>query len=352
MHPLLARRGRFGPYLAAWTPLAAITAALLALAGGLGWIEAVAMAVPLCLFYAFVSLSPWYLVRFFPATPAAMPRLVVTHLAGSIVASLAWVLAGLQLAYVLVLVPHFAGLPERFSKQTPILLALGIVFYLLSVAFHYALAAAETTRESERREMESRLAARDAELRALRDQLNPHFLFNGLNSVSALTSSDPEKAREMCLLLSGFLRSSLGAGEKGTIPLGEELELARVFLSIEQVRFGERLRVEERIDDAVKGVQVPPLLLQPLVENAVTHGIDRLVGGGTIRIEARRRGDLLEVTVENPVSPVANLRPGAGLGLANVRRRLAAHYAEEAVLEARPADGKFRVELRLPAGGF
>src|SRR6185436_18911903 len=112
---------------------------------------------------------------------------------------------------------------------------------------------------------------------------NPHFLFNCLNSISALTASDAARAREVCVRLSEFLRNTLGLGERESIPWKEELELARTYLEVERVRFGARLQVEMDVDDACVECKVPPLVLQPLVENAIKHGIATLVEGGTVR---------------------------------------------------------------------
>jgi two-component system, LytTR family, sensor histidine kinase AlgZ len=135
--------------------------------------------------------------------------------------------------------------------------------------------------------MQVRMLTRDAELRALKAQVNPHFLFNSLNSISALTSSDAAKAREMCILLGEFLRRTLGLGEKSAIPLEEEMSLIRAFLSVEKIRFGERLRMEMTVPKECLDFSVPPLLLQPLVENGVGHGIANLVEGGSIRLDVK-----------------------------------------------------------------
>jgi LytS/YehU family sensor histidine kinase len=127
--------------------------------------------------------------------------------------------------------------------------------------------------------MQALVAARDAELKALKAQINPHFLFNSLNSISALAGIDAARAREMCVRLSDFLRSSLSVGEREAVPLSEELALAHNYLGVEQVRFGGRLRVEQQIAPECESALVPPLLLQPLVENAV-KARHRQHGGG------------------------------------------------------------------------
>jgi two-component system, LytTR family, sensor histidine kinase AlgZ len=193
------------------------------------------------------------------------------------------------------------------------------------------------------------MLATEAELRALRSQITPHFLFNSLNSINALTSSDPAGARRMCLLLSDFLRGTLQVSSHDRIPLAQELSLIDQFLAIEQVRFGERLLVARDIDEEASRRLIPPLLLQPLVENAVTHGIADLLEGGTVEIVARAEGDRLLVTVENPRDPEAKRRAGAGLGLSNVRRRLEAAYGRNGDMVVDTAPDRFRVALALPA---
>jgi LytS/YehU family sensor histidine kinase len=133
------------------------------------------------------------------------------------------------------------------------------------------------------------------------------------------------------------------------VPVEEELSLARNFLAVERVRFGARLRVEENVDEAARSCRVPPLLLQPLVENAVRHGVAHLVEGGWIRLEARCTDGRLELAVENNFDPEAPALRGNGLGLANVRKRLQARYGNSARLDVRVREDRHRVELRLPA---
>jgi LytS/YehU family sensor histidine kinase len=152
----------------------------------------------------------------------------------------------------------------------------------------------------------------------------------------------------LCVRLGEFLRRSLTLGSRERIPLAEELDLAEALLSIEKVRFGDRLSSEIRADERTRHCTVPPLVLQPLVENAVTHGIAQMLDGGSVRIEAQQRGDRLLVVVENPRDPDSADPKGAGIGLQNVRRRLAALYRGEADMRVRPEKDSFRVELRLP----
>jgi LytS/YehU family sensor histidine kinase len=225
---------------------------------------------------------------------------------------------------------------------------MGVLIYLLSAGMHYALASVEESKEALNREMQALVAARDAELKALKAQINPHFLFNSLNSISALAGIDAARAREMCVRLSDFLRSSLSVGEREAVRLSEELALAHNYLGVEQVRFGGRLRVEQQIAAECESALVPPLLLQPLVENAVKHGIASMVEGGTIRLEAWRVENAMHIRVENPFDPEGATARRNGLGLQIVKRRLQARYGDRASMATESGDHRYRVEILLP----
>lgn len=349
MHPLLTPFKRYVLYLLAWVPIAAILDYWLAVPGKLGWQSATAIAVPLCLVYQFVCLSAWYTCKAAPLQRSTSQRLWLTQVSAAAIISLLWVGCAKLLVLALASFPAFPGLDERFSSQVPIIFGAGLLLYLLSVASHYVILALEDSSKAEARALETSILARDAELKALKAQVNPHFLFNSLNSISALTSVDPEKAREMCILLADFLRMTLGLGEKASVPLSEELSLVDRYLAIEKVRFGARLQMEEHIDEATKGLHLPPLILQPLVENAVTHGIANLSEGGFIRVSSATQNGRVLLAVENSFDPEATPTRKGGLGLRNVRQRLETLYGDSANLHVSAENEKFRVELSLPA---
>jgi two-component system, LytTR family, sensor histidine kinase AlgZ len=350
MHPLIAGRGRLSLYLLAWTPLALLVAYLLVMMGGLLWEEAVTLSVPLALFYAFICLTPWYMCRVLPLDGSPALKILGNHLAAAIVAGLTWIVLakGLGLALGRYL---FARLNERLSTQLPLLFGIGVLLYSLSVALHYVLLSMESSKEAETREQEALTLARESELKALKAQINPHFLFNSLNSISALATVDGLRAREMCIKLSDFLRSTLKLAEKQNILLAEELGLAKAYLEVEQIRFGARLRVEIDADRACDHCVVPSLLLQPLVENAVKHGIAGLVDGGTIRLEARCRDGLLQLKIHNQFDPESPAASRHGLGLRNVRDRLRTLYENRARVDTTVTRDQFIVEMELPCDG-
>lgn len=347
MHPILARKRRLALYLAAWAPIGLGLAAMVVLTGDAGWAEALAVALPASLLYAFVCLAPWYLCRALPITTGGAARLLATWLAAAVVSSTIWLLlAGLMTS------AFEAALPVRdlsLGRTGTVLFALGVLLFALSAALHYLVLAVERSREAETRGLALKVLAREAELKALRTQIDPHFLFNSLHSISALTTADPAGARRMCLLLGEFLRLSLKLGARDRIPLAEEMALVERFLGIEQVRFGDRLRASVTLDPGAAGCEVPALLLQPLVENAVRHGIAELVDGGLIDVRAERHGDRLTIRLKNPCDPERRSQSGAGVGLANVRGRLTTAFGTDARIAATERDGRFHVELSLPA---
>jgi len=349
MHPILAHRGRLLPYLAACAPLAAILTAMLARPGGLSLLEAAAMAVPLTFAYAFMGLSAWYPCRQLPLTRSRVLPLVLTHAAAAALVSSIWVGCGVVLAAVLGLLPGLDGLRSRFVGQSVVVFAAGVLLYLLAAALNYVLLALEAAAEAERREAELAILAREAELAALKAQIRPHFLFNSLNSIASLAATDPPRAEQMCVRLGEFLRRSLALGEKKSISVGEEIELSRAYLAVEALRYGSRLEVEEDLDERGQKCLVPPLLLQPLVENAVRHGIASRVEGGTLRVGVACAAGRLRILIENPFDPEGPPRPGGGRGLANVRQRLAARYGEEALFAAKRLADRYLVVISVPA---
>lgn len=350
MHPLLTRN-RLGYYLLSWIPLAVILIFVMGASGTLSWLESSIIVIPLCVVYAFICLSAWYTAKSASIQRESALRLIVVHSVAAALVSYFWMGLGWVLVASLSKTSSFQGLNQRFSRQAPILFASGYLLYLLSVASQYVILSLEASREAEARAMETNILAREAELKALKVQINPHFLFNSLNSISALTSIDPSRARDMCVLLGDFLRMTLGLGEKDLVRFSEELELLQKYLAIEKIRFGERLIMRETIQAESRSCLLPPLLLQPLIENAVKHGIAGLPEGGEVRLTSDRQNGRLDIVVENSWDPDAPPRRSGGLGLRNVQQRLEARYGKDANLRVNTDGPFFQVMLSLPAEG-
>jgi sensor histidine kinase YesM len=347
VHPILARGGRLALYLGLWLLVSALLAALLAGRVGLTWLQATLVSLPAALVYAFVCLSAWYVARSLPITTTGTSRILVTGIVTSLLSSAVWL--AITTGWLSFLVTRgWLPVSARTGHQG-LIFGFGVLLYGISLAVGYLLVVFEESRDAERRAMQVQVLARDAELRSLRAQLDPHFLFNCLHSISALTTANPPAARRMCLLLGEFLRETLALGSEHRITVARELKLADRFLAVERIRFGDRLEVELVTDAAAEACLVPPLLLQPLVENAVIHGIAHLLDRGTIRIVAARTPGRVSIVVENPCDPDRPRRTGAGVGVSNVRARLQALYGGEAVVKSSEQGGVWRMELSFPA---
>jgi LytS/YehU family sensor histidine kinase len=350
MHPLLARPARLAAYLALATAFGVLLALALETVAPGHFPSALGFGVPMALVYAFQCLSAGYPVRRAAASGPVIAASAIFALTLAALASAAiWCALGWLWARVLVELGAPAALAGRVEATLPLLAVFGVVLYAVAVLAHLSLAAFERSRDAERRALELQVLAREAELRSLKAQLDPHFLFNSLNSVAALIGTDATAARRMCYLMAGFFRKSLGLARRESIPLAEEIYLAETFLAIEEVRFGRRLRSSFEVAEEALALAVPPLVLQPLVENAVHHGIAHLVDGGEVRIRAARRDDRLELTIENPCDPERPQSRGSGVGLANVRARLESAFGHRGRFDVESGADRFRVALVLPA---
>ncbi len=229
--------------------------------------------------------------------------------------------------------------------------ALGRYFLLIAwAALYLALGNAEMVRAAERREGEYRRAAKAAELRSLRYQVNPHFLFNTLNSLSALVMTGRAAAAEqMIQTMASFYRHSLAADPSAEVPLADEIALQRHYLEIEAVRFPDRLKTVFRVPDALAQAPVPGMILQPLVENSIKYAVAATNRAVTITISARAEAGQLLLVVADDGPGKTGHESGTGIGLANVRSRLAARYGAEAALASGPRpEGGYATMLTLP----
>jgi two-component system sensor histidine kinase AlgZ len=354
VHPILSERRALVAYLAAWLALSYLPASILASPGDGRFLLALAAAAPPTLLFGVAALPIYYLCHAVPLRPAGAGRGLRVHAALGLAWSVAWwVMLGLAARLLDWAVP--AELTGEVERRWGALLALGMVLYLAVVAFYTLVSSTQQARASERRAVAASLRAREAQLSLLKAQVHPHFLFNSLNAISALTVEDPRMARELCVLLADFLRGSLALGERGMVSLSEELRLARAYLDIERIRLGDRLTVDIQVSPPAGEARLPALLLQPLVENAVTHGIATCAQGGTLSLEARTTPGMLVVTVTNPFDPQAPPRRGrgpgsGGVGLANVSRRISACYHGASLTTRRDVD-RFTSTLVLPVDG-
>jgi LytS/YehU family sensor histidine kinase len=228
----------------------------------------------------------------------------------------------------------------RFTVMFLILLActiINLIWYQLG-----------EKQESIRRNEEVAALAKDAELFKLRQQLQPHFLFNSLNSINSLIGSRPEVARRMVQQLSDFLRGTVNRNDQSIVPLKDELEYLKLYLDIEQFRFGHRLNVEFNYDDEILEIKVPTLILQPLLENAIKFGLYGTVGNISIFVDIKNVNGNLHFHIQNPYDEDTQAPKGTGFGLKSAQRRLYLIYGRQDLLQTSKENQKFNLYLKIP----
>jgi two-component system, LytTR family, sensor kinase len=240
--------------------------------------------------------------------------------------------------------PYLNFLTDSFYLRWAI---LALADQLISVL---ALVVSQLERQEEIRKREAQMLqlSKDAELAQLRQQLQPHFLFNSLNSINALVISQPQKAREMVLQLSDFLRGTIRKDSQQWIPLEEELNYLKMYLDIERVRFGHRLQVDFEVDKSFYQLKLPQLLIQPLVENAIKHGLYGVTEDVKIEVSGKKEGSYFVIEITNPFDAESLAPEGAGFGLNSVGRRLFLLFGRNDLLESGVAGKLFKVRLKIP----
>jgi two-component system LytT family sensor kinase len=259
------------------------------------------------------------------------------------------------LACKAILVPLLGGLSDGaaytqfFNRSWPV--RFDIVFLqvgcmsILSVLWY----STEEEQENRQRRNDAERLAKEAELFKLRQQLAPHFLFNSLNSISALIGSRPEQARKMIQQLSDFLRGNLKKEDQQWVPLSEEIQYLELYLDIEKVRFGHRLSTVIICDEECLERKLPPMLLQPIVENAIKFGLYDTTDAVTIAIRARLDGKFVRIEVENPFDPeTSRPKKGTGFGLTSIQRRLYLIFARPDLMETHVDNNLFTTIVRIP----
>ena len=296
------------------------------------------------------ALSPLVnvLARRYPLRPPIIGRNLLAHAGGALLLCIAWASAGASLRWVLGIGPTQGTKAQQLAGWLLTTIPWGTFLYFTMLGCFYAFG--YFIEAKEREAQTARLAAQVAEARlgALRMQLHPHFLFNSLNAITVLVrDQDTVSAGRMLDLLSDVLRQVLRSDKAHEVSLDSELRFLERYLAIEQVRFSDRLRVRFDVEDDLLGATVPEFLLQPIVENALRHGIAKRAEGGLVEIAARREGDTLVLSVSDDGpdldTPLHSrpAEPGNGLGLTNVRERLTTLYGAQARLElqTRPKAG-------------
>ena len=292
-----------------------------------------------------MGLSIWFPIFYIDRSKNKLSLLLQYLVVGTVVVGI-WLALGYQ---VLNLFINQEQIDVMFSSNAFVIRGImgGLIFIVFVMIYYMLIFYNELEEKSRQHETMNRLL-RETELNALKSQLNPHFLFNSLNSVSALTITDPDSAREMINKLSEFMRYSLKKNEDALLPLKEEMRNISRYLEIEKVRFGDRLLCESEVPQNCKDQLVPVLILQPIFENAIKHGVYESIEPVNIRTYCRIVNNELEISIINNFEEDAVKQKGAGVGLDNVRSRLQLIYNRSDLLTINQENHHFEVILRIP----
>jgi len=346
-HPLLENRTRLLIWWLVWLGLAAGQSLLIHYGYGSRTDVAIADGLVSMILFGLLGLAIWFPVKYLLRDDNQIYTSIINALLTGTLTLLVWLLGSRML--VRSLVAEKIDYEIFWHSVLAFRATAGTLLYFMIILVYYLFLSASRLAEKAARQAQLETQVREGELKMLRSQINPHFLFNSLNSVSSLTDTAPQKAREMIVKLSDFMRYSLSSRNEQPVTLGNEMESLRLYLQIEKVRFGNRLRIEEDISPECLQALMPGMLLQPLYENAVKHGVYESTEEVTIRTTARKEDDKVVITVKNNVDTDSVVtRKGAGIGLKNVSSRLELFFGDEADLSVNRDEDSFTVTVRFP----
>jgi sensor histidine kinase YesM len=346
-NPFLISLNNTLAYIAVWILIAGIHTAILWQMTGMEPGPAIVDSLVYNLLFAGIGLALWYSIRYYNMERDSVGSRLLNHTLVALVVLGVW----LGVGYLILknLLASTEGYPDFLSESLPWRAITGFFLYSFVVMVYYLYINSEDRQARIRKESGLQLQVREAEIERLKSQINPHFLFNSLNSVSSLIPMQPAQAREMLVRLSAFLRYSLENRSSGITTLERELENIRYYLEIEKVRFGDRLLFEIDVPEECTRMTLPHMILQPLVENAIKHGVYESTEPVRIHLLAgQRETGRLVLELSNDYDPEAPPRKGKGIGLINTRNRLLLEYDCPVCLEIEKREASFTVRLSIP----
>ena len=345
-HPVLSNRIRLIIWWLIWVFLMAGQSLLFYYAYGDFISIGVLDSVLSLLIYSGIALSLWYPFSFFNSGNTRVTTTILNLIISGIISVTLWALTTKYSMQMIL--PEDNSYKDYWEATFPYRIGTGVFIYGLIVLSYYLFIS--LTNLSEKNAKEARLESliKETELKMLRSQINPHFLFNSLNSISSLTVTDPEKARVMVVKLSDFMRYALARKDEQPVPLRSELENLRLYLDIEKVRFGDKLSTEEHIYQECYDFKIPVMLLQPLYENAVKHGVYESTETVKIYTQAKIIGGVIKIIIRNNYDSAPSVKRGTGTGLINVSRRLELFYGNKASIKSTKEDGIYTITLYIP----
>jgi len=345
-HPFLHNLRSFSIYVATWIAITAIHFLFLYLFYSIPIWFALIDSITFNMVFMVVGLPLWYVVRYTSPQKKNISNMILNHLASGALLVAVWF--GICQGILTTLFEEKKAFMGFLNSSIPFRIATGILYYLLLGLAYYLIVLYSDLQNRIKKEARLNELLRESELNMLKSQINPHFLFNSLNSISSLAITDPMKAREMVIRLSDFLRYSVTPNTDRFVVLSQEMENISRYLEIEKVRFGKRLEYSNHFDPACEKVKIPAMLLQPLFENAVKHGVYESTETVRIESDCTPKDEFVQITIANDFDPEAPKRKGAGLGLNNIRERLRLIYFRNDLIQFGVENKRFKVILKIP----
>lgn len=347
-HPIISNGARMIIWWLAWLFISLGQLLIYCYAFGSFTSTAIPDAIISLVIYSGIGLSLWYPFRYFNAPGSRNVSIVSNLLFSGAISVILWVL--ITKFAVDAVLPEPNDYKAFWDASFPYRVGTGIFLYFLIVLLYYLFVSLYNLSEKNAKEARLETLVKETELKMLRSQINPHFLFNSLNSISSLTITDPDKARDMVIKLSEFMRYALSKKDEQPVSLRSELENLSLYLEIEKVRFGDRLSTEEIIEERCLEAKMPVMLLQPLYENAIKHGVYESTESVRIKTKVSCNNGLLEIVISNNYDFTPTSVKGTGTGLINVVRRLELVYGKKASINTTKENGIYTVSLFIPAG--
>jgi len=346
LHPVFRSWKSVVVYFGAWIIVTMVQFSILFFFYGVPGTFAFIDSLIFNMMFSLMGIILWFVVRYCPLGKGITWNMLFNHLSSAALILVGW----MATSYFLLssIFPSEARLLHFIRDSLPSQAILGVMLYVLTGLGYYLILMYNDLQERLKEEARLSELLRESELNVLKSQINPHFLFNSLNSVSSLTITDPEKAQEMVIRLSDFLRYSVSASSKQFVSLNKEMENIERYLEIEKVRFGKKLDYIHHIDPACQSMMIPATVLQPLFENAIKHGLYESTGTVCIETTCTHDTGMTIITMVNDFDSEAPRKSGTGVGLSNIRERLRLLYHRTDLLEFRAEDAKFKVILKIP----
>ncbi|HYQ56156.1 MAG TPA: histidine kinase [Draconibacterium sp.] len=342
-HPFIKAPRLAISYIAFWLILAVAMVLVVVSIGESDFVSALIDRFIYIILFGFLGIAIWYVIKFSTLEDNSVFRVILAHVIAASIIVLIWLYIGTVITKLIN--------PEQLQEdQNYMLTGLynGYLLYTFNVAFFYAVNYYLAFKEKTKNETKLKALVKEAELHALKSQINPHFLFNSLNSISSLTMTDPGKAQEMVINLSQLMRYSLKHDQVEKVTVKQEIDNNKLYLSIEKVRFGNKLNPVFAVEDACLDAKIPNMILQPLYENAIKYGVYEATETIDVITHCRRVDEKLEVTISNSYDKNVVSKKGEGIGLRNIRDRLQVIYGNPHLLKIEDKQNEFTVTLTIP----